>query len=302
MFYIKELFAVEGIVLDNDYEIILDFKKDDNVTEVLGTLLDLQDGMEKYNKAITSSISSEILVSTVLLDIEKSSIKLILKDVVKKLPSDEAIERFIDKPQDVIKGYVKDALKLGRKKLIDVVSDTELTQLEKEDKLYDDTKEIIENSELSKYGAKVSKEKLLRAADAVYKPLRESKNDIYFAEPNSERKPMSKSFEVVMENTFKQNEHPNTFRASLIIKKPDIVGTSKWTLVLDKAMEVEIQDKEFIQKIKNREIPILAGDRLDCDFKSIIIHNDDYEVVEAKYYVLKVYDVVPPEEDDSLLN
>lgn len=280
------------------YELKLDFDKDSNAINVFTTLLDLQNGIEEYNKALIGCISSDIKVSSVLLDIDKGSIKTFFQDNVKKLPDNESIERFIDKPKDVVKDQIKNLLKNGRKKLIEIAYIDELTQLEKEDLLCEETKELIENSELSAYGSKISKEKILTAAEQVYKPIRESKNDIYFVDNNIPKK-LNKDFEVNLKNTFKETTETNTFTAMLIIKKPDIVGSSKWEMVYNKSIDVEIKDRKFIEKIKNREIPILSGDRLECKFKSVITYNDDYEVIESKYYILEVYNVKAPNKEEN---
>lgn len=304
MFSINYIFKTKGFKLGDFYEIKLDFKKDDCAINVLATLLELQEGLENYNKVLTGSISNEIQVSSILLDIEKGSILTKIQDVVRRVPSNDSIENFINKPKDIIKKVVKEELKLilkkGRKKLFDIVRLDELTQNEKEIKLFEETKNIIESSELSSYGVKVSKEKLLKAAESVMKPIRESKNDI-FIRTDREFNPISNNFKVNLEDTFKETIRINKYRAKMIIKKPVFVGCSKWELINDKAIEAEMQDKVFIDKIKNREVSIMAGDMLDCDFKSEIMFNDDYEIIDSKYYVLKVYDIVAPQIEKNII-
>lgn len=285
--------------MQDSYELKLDYKKDNNSTHVFYTLLKIQKGFEEFNKTITSSFSNDIIVNLELIDIEKGSIKIKLHDIIKRLPSEEKITNFVDHPKEVIKGLIKESLIKTRQKLFEITTNDELSQIEKENSLYDGTKEILENSELAQLGVKVSKEKLLKAADYIYKPIRESKNDIYF-KSNDGYKKVNSNFEVDLENTFKEDIKTITFRATLPIKKPVFLGNAKWELVYNKALEVEMQDNEFLSQIKNRKQPIFAGDMLDCQFKSVITYNDDYEIIEAKYYVLKVFKVISPE--DAKLN
>ncbi|MGB7402671.1 MAG: hypothetical protein WA916_08820 [Arcobacter sp.] len=292
MFPINYIFHTEGIEVGDSYEIKLDFEKDDDAINVFKTLLEIQEGLENFNKAITNSISDEIKVSSILLDIEKGSIKTKLHDLVKKLPDDNKIGFYVDKPKEVL----KDVLKSSRKILFDITKDTTLNQLEKENKLFDKTKEILNESSISNFGYKVSKEKLLKAADSFYKPIRESANDIFIKTEN-EFEIIDKTFQVTLENTFKETTNTNIFDATLFIKKPVYIGTSKWDLVLDKSIEAEMLDENFIAQIKNREVPIFAGDKLYCKFKSVITLNDDYETIDTKYYILEVYKVLVPEDE-----
>ncbi|WP_417327659.1 hypothetical protein [Halarcobacter sp.] len=301
IFNLKRLFYVEGESLENSYEIKLDFEKDSNAVNVFATLMELQHGLDQYNKTLIGAISSDIKISSVLLDVESGSIKTSLQDFIKKLPDDEMIERFIDKPKDVVKEGIKEILKKGRAKLFKIAEIPDLSQKEKENLLVDETKEIIEKSDLSAYGMKVSKEKIVKAAEEVYKPIRESKNDIYIDQDGNGFKKLNKSFKVDIEETFKDRTVENIFRAKVIIKKPVFVGTSKWEVIYDKSMEVEMKDSIFINRIKNREIAIRAGDRLDCQFKSVIVYNDDYEVIESRYYILEVYGVIPPLDEQLII-
>lgn len=295
MLFINNIFGTKGEKLENGYEIKLDFKKDDNVIHIFSTLLELQEGLESFNKAITSSISDEIAVSSMLLDIEKSSIKTKIQDVVNKLPSEESLINFVDHPKDAVKEMLKDVLKGARKKLIEVVN-SDLPQKEKENLLVNDIKENLESSELSNYGVKVSKDKILKAAENVCKPIRDSENDIYINTDDGFKK-MNKNFKVNLSDTYKENIKTNIFRTNFIIKKPVLLGKSKWELVLDKTFEVEMLDEVFLNRIRNREQPILAGDMLDCEFKSVITYNEDLEVIESKYYVLRVYGVKTPDDE-----
>lgn len=105
-----------------------------------------------------------------------------------------------------------------------------------------------------------------------------------------------------LEKTFKETIRINNFRANMIIKKPVFIRHSKWELIFDKSIEAEMKDDTFIAKMKNREVSIMAGDMLDCDMKSEIMYNDDYEIIESKYYILKVYGLVPPIEDLDLFS
>ena len=94
----------------------------------------------------------------------------------------------------------------------------------------------------------------------------------------------------------------HTIRDKFIIKKPDLVGYSKWTIIFDKNLDVKIADEEFIKQIRNREIHIAFGDMLDADLKiETYIDPDDMSVVETHYTITKVYGIVPPYKETTQL-
>lgn len=88
-------------------------------------------------------------------------------------------------------------------------------------------------------------------------------------------------------------------RCSLIIKKPDLIGNSKWELILDKKIEAKISDAEFLSKIKNREIQFSSGDKLICELQILTSLDDEYNVLKSEYIVLKVYEIRDKEEQLS---
>ncbi len=251
-------------------------------------------GIDNYNKALLETISDEIVVSSFLVDIEHGSILSTVRDAIKKLPDDK-LKAYVTNPMAV----VGDFLVLGKKKLIEAAEREDLTQKQKEDKLYTDINEIIKKSELANYGFKVKKDKLLKGANDVYNAVRSSENT-FKVKFDNETHTLSGKFKYDYEETFKENTKINIFRASLIIKKPTLFGNAKWELILDRSLDVEILDNNWIESLRNRESPIYAGDMLDCEFKSVIIFNNDLEVIDRKYYVLKVYGIIaPPEEKNT---
>lgn len=284
-----------------EYEIKLDFEKDNNAVNIFNTLLELHQGIDVYNKALVNCISKDISVYSVVMDIEKGSIKVKLQDIVKRLPHNELLEKFIDIPSDAIKSSIKDILIKGKDVLFEV-SELDASQFDKEEFLYKKTEKIILESNLSSFGAHVSKEKIIKSADHVYKSIRNSKNDIYINENNGNYKKINKSFEVNLENTFHDNIRENTIDIKMIIKKPVFVGHSKWELLYEnKTYDTVIEDETFKDKLHNREIAIMSGDLLECNFKSRLTYNDENEIIESKYYILKVYAVVPPKEEEFSL-
>ena len=87
----------------------------------------------------------------------------------------------------------------------------------------------------------------------------------------------------------------STVRTTVTVKKPDLIGGSTWSVVSDHAMNVKIEDREWLRRFHAAEIPLSAGSCLDVDLRSEIrLDAIGDPVGEPKYYVLKVHAVVPP--------
>lgn len=88
----------------------------------------------------------------------------------------------------------------------------------------------------------------------------------------------------------------------LIIKKPDLIGGSKWEMIFDRKIEVKIDDEEFIKQIRGGVIKISGGYRLVCDLKIITEIDEEYNGISVEYIVVKVYGIKNREEQLDLFN
>lgn len=50
----------------------------------------------------------------------------------------------------------------------------------------------------------------------------------------------------------------------LLLKKPDLLGDSKWQFVYNKTIEAKIEDEDFLDKIRRRKISVRAGVKIPC--------------------------------------
>ncbi len=74
----------------------------------------------------------------------------------------------------------------------------------------------------------------------------------------------------------------------LIIKKPDLIGDSKWELIYDKIIFAKIEDENFLQKIKNGTILVSGGYRLVCSLQIKREIDKNYNLVNVEYHVVQV--------------
>lgn len=102
---------------------------------------------------------------------------------------------------------------------------------------------------------------------------------------------MSKPREDLVNEEKTANKVQTIEKCLLIIKKPDLIGNSQWEVILDKKISVKISDETFLSKIKKREIGIYCGDGIVCDLQISTKLDEDYNVVNTEYIVLKVHDI-----------
>ena len=89
----------------------------------------------------------------------------------------------------------------------------------------------------------------------------------------------------------------------LALKKPDLLGDSKWSFILDKIIEVEMEDKEFLDKVHSGIIRNLyAGVKIPVKLRIEQEFNEEGLLIKdtEKYFVEKVNgDIIEPQDKQT---
>jgi len=92
----------------------------------------------------------------------------------------------------------------------------------------------------------------------------------------------------------------------LALKKPDLLGDSKWSFILDKIIETEMEDKEFLDKVHSGIIRNLyAGVKIPVKLRIEQEFNEEGLLIKdtEKYFVEKVNgDIIEPQDRQIKLN
>ena len=92
----------------------------------------------------------------------------------------------------------------------------------------------------------------------------------------------------------------------LALKKPDLLGDSKWSFIFDKIIEVEMEDKEFLDKVHSGIIRNLyAGVKIPVKLRIEQEFNEEGLLIKdtEKYFVEKVNgDIIEPQDRQIKLN
>ncbi|MGE9896744.1 hypothetical protein ACQQ97_07655 [Anaerovoracaceae bacterium SGI.195] len=98
-----------------------------------------------------------------------------------------------------------------------------------------------------------------------------------------------------------EHEFVNTIDTTLIIRKPDLVGRSKWGFIFDKNIEATIEDKEWLTKIHNEKTKFGMGMKLPVKLKIIVpLDNNSCPIGEPTYVVVKVTGDIQEIEDNQI--
>ena len=88
---------------DKIYSLIFDYEKEKtNPLILLSNITKVLQGFNELNNALCENIDTDIEVYPCLVDIEKGSIKLNLKDIIEQKITDENIEKFADNPKKFV--------------------------------------------------------------------------------------------------------------------------------------------------------------------------------------------------------
>ena len=267
------------------YEIHITYKEDASSYETFKNVASLMLAIDDLNNAIAKSFSEEIETEAVIDEIANGSIRIWLRDKLKSLPDDK-LKAYVKEPREAI----ADLLVTIKRKIVKALDNPEGI----ESRVPQIVKEEIENSEIKAAGYAVHKAKLLESVGKL------SNAAGSFDIPptlliEGERMTIVNAYTFDprdVEGVMMREQHT---RGTFVIKKPDLVGESRWTIIFDRNIDVTIADREWLERLHKREISITPGDMLDAELKiETYLDEEDMSVIDTKYYITKVYGIVPP--------
>lgn len=96
-----------------------------------------------------------------------------------------------------------------------------------------------------------------------------------------------------------EDKFVNTINTQLIIRKPDLVGGSKWGFVLDRNIDATIEDKEWLEQIRTAKTKFGPGMRLPVSMQVSVDLDKSSNPIKGseRYIVIKVTgDIIEPTE------
>lgn len=95
---------------------------------------------------------------------------------------------------------------------------------------------------------------------------------------------------------------PTEHDMTLLVKKPDYLGTAQWEFILGgHVMRAKILDEDWLSRFQRRAVDVRPGDSLRAEVRAEIRRTPAGEITSMRYFVTKVHDVVQGELEDSQL-
>lgn len=80
----------------------------------------------------------------------------------------------------------------------------------------------------------------------------------------------------------------HTLELNLLLKKPDLIGRSKWDFILDKTIPVSIADEEWLREVNSGRIKLSGGVKIPVKLHIENGLDKDGDIIDTKYTILKV--------------
>jgi hypothetical protein len=243
------------------------------------------EALDKMDKALLSSVNTTLEPVSVLNDVQRSSLKLLLARALKSLP-DDAIKNL------EWKKWAGALLVKGKYRLLKRIGE--------------DAPEIAR--ELENLSADYA-----NAPDAMfaYHPPRlpdilEALEDVQSARAalscpvtvqtelgnvDLEALPAPPQADLTSVESSITNHGEEIFK----VKSPDMLGEAQWTVLRNnRNTRVDMLHRGFIERYHRREVSLLPGDALRCRFEETIRYDATGQEIDRKLSIVEVVDVMTP--------
>lgn len=277
-----------------DFDIRIEFARGEgDPTRVFRSMAGLIDAFQRMDNHLAPMLGASVRTSLVLQDIEAASLKSRLRTVIEAIP-DEPLK------QGEIKKLVGHFLLQGKHKILDWCGERkEISDREEVKRLEADLTRLAHETDIKLLPAyaPIDTSALLSDISAVndaMAPL-EKRDQATFAsqEGNSKFNPeLVVSGEVIREIVTRERLE-NTGDRILKVKKPDYLGTSKWTFKYGMlTIEAKICDEDWLERFQKGLVELGPGDSLRVTLYEEVSYGYDNEVVHTEFEVRKVGGVV----------
>jgi hypothetical protein len=254
--------------------------------DVLSGAMALVQAIDELDKALLSSIDTELEPVSILNDVQHSSLKMLLARALRKMPDDHlgGLEW---------KKWVGGLLVKGKYSLLQKL-DADAGEIERElVKLESDYKAA---PSLIGYSPPKIKD-VQNALQSVAKARDVFENHSVTVETEYGDVSLTRiaiaPVEVV--DATVANTVVNKGREFLKVRYPDMLGNAQWTVMrAGRVTRVDVLHQSWLDAYHQREFSILPGDSLDCSFEERVGYDSQQNEVERKISIIEVFAVISP--------
>lgn len=261
--------------------------------EILSGAMALVQSLDTLDRALLSTIDTELEPVSMLNDVQHSSLKMLLARVLKSVP-DEHLNSL------EWKKWIGGLLVKGKHALLQKL-DADAPQIEitlKElDSEYRSAPLLLgyEPPKVSK--VKAALQEVLHARNSIKDhsvTVQTELGDISLGLGVED--PLIIDASVVKTIT-------NKGREFLKVRYPDMLGQAQWTVLRGgRNIRVEILHQAWLNEYHARALTLLPGDSIDCSFEESIDYDSQSNEVDRKISIIEVHNVISPPQQQKLIS
>jgi hypothetical protein len=257
------------------------------------SIADMIQELQKMDKALLDCIDSELEPVFILDEVEKGSLKLWLRQLIKHIPDEALMDLDIKKVLGsyLVRGKHKILEKLGKSR--------EITTSEQVQPLIQEIHLLAAQYHVHLLGVEreIDAAALLTTMDAISKiagDLPPGSNFTYDVANDSLK--IGKNFRVpqnYISEILEHNQITNTLDMIIKVKKPDYLGNSRWIFRYNNRQIIcDLEDKEWLAQFHARKVDVRPGDSLKVKMEISASYDKNNEVIAEKYIIKEVLEVI----------
>lgn len=278
-------------------EIKIDYlESNGSASRVFDIASELIRAFEDLDRVLITSIDSKISTQMILEDLEKSSVRIILSNLLKKI-NDDALKDLDWKKQVGV--YLVKAKYAAIEFL-----DKDLKENPKIEDLTDTVRGLAQETDVRHMPdyPKINPYRIAQSMDRIQKVKEKFKEGEGLTITLGEEE-----YSVNLKSTWLPSEHmeeveteaelSNEINMILIIRKPDLLGHTKWQFRHGKkAFSAPIEDEVWIKEFHNGQHPITPGQALRVIVRYDYQYDKKGDLTESKETIIKVIGLVELED------
>jgi len=284
--------SLDSTLVEGEIGLVIDYAPGQSrALDVLGGAMALIEALDQLDRALLSSVNTELDPVSILNDVQHSSLKMLLARVIKKVP-DEYLGSL------EWKKWVGSLLVKGKHRMLSMIDAdapaiaAEIKALESDYRAapgmigFDPPNARDVHTALNS----VSRARALLSSNAV--TIQSDLGDIVLHAP-----PEAPALTV----TAPAVSIVNHGREFLKVRYPDMLGTAQWTVMRSgRSTRVEILHHQWLTRYHAREFTLLPGDSLDCSFEETVEYDNQRTEIGRRLTIIEVHNVMQPPQQDAL--
>lgn len=272
--------------------ITIDYQRDSNPSVIFQTLSEIIAAFQDFDSEVATAISEKMESTVILEEIGTGSIRAWFAAQLRDT-DDEAIKKCDYK---AIIGRLLVKVKYW---LLNLLEEEETLDQAKIETVQNKVDELIEDTQIKhlaaykKVSQKVIVQTYVRTARSIA-CLGQGDKVVFssiYGEVRLERQTHISN--EIIENLLVAKSDVSESNALLKVKKPDYLGESRWTFYLNShPIEAKIEDENWLNSFRHREILLKPGDSLDTRLKVEMRFDAEGLPLPTRYTIIKVYKIV----------